>query len=638
MKVPAAASAQSVHLLKGWLEVPNRKVSQNLQFFKLRSFLDDTSLSTRTVQLVSRHANETALSQKLQKLQPESCVAVQCRRLLKPVESRRAGWLQKPSLMMQAESIHRRVNHLAAPEENEGDYEYEIEDIHILNAVTEPLPFLPNEEANVDTLVRARHRTIEMRSDSLGGALRLRSQLKSSLRQHLQSIGFLEVETPLLFKSTPEGAREFLVPTRRRGEFFALPQSPQQYKQMLMAGGIRRYYQFAKCFRDEDSRADRQLEFTQLDLEMSFAGAEEVMQAVSQMVLHVAAAWGQPDLFATRQDQVIPRMTYMDAMARYGSDKPDLTFGLEIWSERLDDDWHGKGEPTLVELIAVPVPGHGQSLSSRAFKQLQTLLARDAPGVVAIKVSQEQKLPDMLEPAREHIDRYLSTQPSTAFFLAHTRNVSVSGGATKLGTARLLLQTFLEQQGYTDTPRWTPSSTQPRPPLHLLWVTDFPLFSPLTQDEVGQAGTRGLCSTHHPFTAPHPDDAAILTHDAPLETLLQVRGLHYDLVMNGCEIGGGSVRIHDPVLQNRVLDTLGVASSKRAGFAHLLKALGSGCPPHAGFALGFDRFLSIVLAKTSIREVIAFPKTSGGLDPLVNAPSAVDAETLLRDYHLKVAS
>jgi aspartyl-tRNA synthetase len=641
MKVPISAvtATQGLQVLKGWLEIPNRKVSQNLRFFKLRFFVDDNAISTRTVQLISRHKVESDIALKLHKLQPESCVRISCRKFLRPQESRRGASKTSSSLMMQAEQMHRRVHRLAESQEvDEADYEYEIEDVDILNPVAEPLPFLPNEEANIDTLVRARNRIVEMRSDSLGGSLRVRGQVKTCLRQHLESQGFLEVETPLLFKSTPEGAREFLVPTRRKGEFFALPQSPQQYKQMLMAGGIHRYYQFARCFRDEDSRADRQLEFTQLDMEVSFAGAEEVMQAVSEMVLSVAEAWGKRDLFDTRPGESIQRMTYTDAMTRYGSDKPDLTFGLQVWSERIDDDWHGDGKPALLEVIAVPVPANGTTLSRRAFDALRETLARETPGVFVIKTSGDVlHLPEALEACREQLELHLATLPATSFILATTRPAQVTGGSTRIGTARLLLQTFLEQNNYTDDPRWSPSSDRPRPPLKLLWVTDFPLFSPLTTDEVGQAGTRGLCSTHHPFTAPHPDDADVLKAGADIDTLLKIRGLHYDLVLQGCEIGGGSVRIHDPQLQNSVLDQLGVPSVKRQGFAHLLKALGSGCPPHAGFALGFDRFLSILLGKASIRDVIAFPKTSGGLDPLVNAPSVVNADTLLHDYHLKLA-
>ncbi|CCG82773.2 Aspartyl-tRNA synthetase,mitochondrial, partial [Taphrina deformans PYCC 5710] len=252
----------AVQLLKGWLEVPKRRVSQNLRFFRLRGYADTCSAKETTLyQLISRHPANSDLARRLSDITPESCVAVHVLQKLRPESAQRA---------QDGES---------------GKYEFEIQDIDVLNPASPNIPFLPNNEGVVDSLVRAQHRQIEMRSDHLGSALRQRARLKSQLCGQLEKQGFMEVETPLLFKSTPEGAREFLVPTRKKGQFFALPQSPQQYKQILMAGGIHRYYQFAKCFRDEDSRADRQLEFTQLDLEMAFVEMEDVIAAISKIVL-----------------------------------------------------------------------------------------------------------------------------------------------------------------------------------------------------------------------------------------------------------------------------------------------------------------------------------------------------------------
>lgn len=577
---------QPSRTLQGWLEIPNRKVSQNLRFFKLRTHLDNTSKLPTSLQLISRHADTSPIAQKLNAITRESCVEVRVQQLLRPAENQRYS------------------------EGEAGRWEYEIEDIKVLNRASQNLPFIPQDVHNVDSLLRSQNRHLEMRSNILGQALRDRAQLRTQLRSALEWQGFMEVETPLLFKSTPEGAREFLVPTRRKGQFFALPQSPQQYKQILMAGGMHRYYQFAKCFRDEDSRADRQLEFTQLDLEMAFVEMEDVMCAVSKTVLSVDG--GSP--FRV-QNGIIRRMKYHDAMTTFGSDKPDLRFGLKI--SNLTSSDVGEELTDSVDVLVYEIP-EAQAISNSALKQLQQSLKEHS--VFACRTGlNNRKVPADFEEVASQI---VTGQESITLLCRRQRQVF--GGSTCMGRARIIFQSFLEKHNLVE----------PRPdrPFELCWITDFPLFSPATENEPGQGGSLGISSTHHPFTAPNPEDVHHL--DGSLEDLMKIRGLHYDLVMNGVEIGGGSIRIHDAQMQRRVFKSLGMTATRMAQFDHLLRVLESGCPPHGGFALGFDRFVAMMCGKQSIRDVIAFPKTSSGSDPLIGSPSNVSEDTL-RIYHIQ---
>lgn len=583
-RVVAASPNASKQVLKGWLEIPKRKVSQNLRFFKLRGHLDQNVNSPTSCQLVSRHPFNSHIGQLLDSVTPESCVSVTVQKLFRPTKNQRAQ------------------------DGDVGVYEYEIQDLHVLNMAVKNLPFLPNNERGVDTLVRAQNRQIEMRSEALGGTLRERARLRTQLRNALENQGFMEVETPLLFKSTPEGAREFLVPTRRKDQFFALPQSPQQYKQILMAGGIHRYYQFAKCFRDEDSRADRQLEFTQLDLEMAFVDMEDVMSSITKTVLSVDA--GKPfDV----QDGHIRRMKYQDAMSKYGSDKPDLRFALEIQNIDIEQV---TAMPQTVDFIEFVLPD--RTISSNAFRELQQSLKIHS--VYAVRRTDSlSNLPAIFQDVAARLPAF--SGPS--IMLLSKRSKPLSGGSTAMGQGRLLLQAFLERHNLV--------SARPHQPFQLCWITDFPLFSPTAENEPGQGGTLGLSSTHHPFTAPHPEDVHLL--GGSVEDLKKVRGLHYDLVMNGVEIGGGSIRIHDSKQQKTIFQVLGMSEDRISQFSHLLKVLESGCPPHGGFAMGFDRFVAMMCAKQSIRDVIAFPKTSSGVDPLIGSPSYVSPETL-QAYHI----
>ncbi|KAJ4286056.1 aspartate--tRNA ligase msd1 [Kalmusia sp. IMI 367209] len=470
------------------------------------------------------------------------------------------------------------------------------------------------------TNFRARSRIVE-RSNT---ALRARCVLNER--------GFTEIETPLLFKSTPEGAREFLVPTRNKGFAYALPQSPQQYKQILMASGILKYYQFARCFRDEDLRADRQPEFTQLDMEMAFANEEQVMAEIEHLV---------GDLWYINSHlnipKPIPRMTYQEAMSSYGSDKPDLRYAAKIHSVTgsLEPGFIGKITPLTHPVIdAFRMKLSDDTKANRAFVsdffdspegapflqnpdgQPATFVGDAAQpmgglGPLGHRFVMEQ-LPD-LETA--HGDLLVMQARSSGPF---------TGGSTTLGNLRLALYKAAAAQGLIQPPA--------RADFQFVWITDFPLFSPTVDNEPGQGGTAGLASTHHPFTAPKTaDDLELLLKD-PTKAV----AAHYDLVVNGVELGGGSRRIHNAEVQELIFrDVLKMAPERIEDFRHLLDVLRSGCPPHAGIALGWDRLMAMMAGSDSVRDVIAFPKTGSGEDVLVKSPNAM-TEGQLGTYHLRL--
>ncbi|KAI2469535.1 tRNA synthetases class II-domain-containing protein [Annulohypoxylon bovei var. microspora] len=541
-----------------------------------------------------------------------------------------------------------------------------------------------------DTVWSPKSRHLQLRFDPfLRDRLLFRNWVKKSLVSSLESQGFVEIETPILFKSTPEGAREFLVPTRRQGYAYALPQSPQQYKQTLMAGGIVKYYQFAKCFRDEDHRADRQPEFTQLDLEMGFATGRNVMTLISSLVrslflkLHerwkivdidgvrhpvrIPASESQPSVKSEKEDDLsegeikapalinrFPRPTnktgelgaieiikYEDAMGRYGSDKPDLRIEMPWVSRIYRMGPKGKGLPSnfvsmITSLEDPVVEGCRIRLSdpSQTLKFIKGFM--DALPTTTIKLSPDsspgvfvynsakplnglsalghegvQVLDDMKQSWSECEDGDI--------IIMHARKEGFTGGSTDFGKLRTAIYWAAVKQGLI------PENHGFRP----LWVNAFPLFSP-TGDDPGQGGTAGICSTHHPFTAPLEGEDFDRLRNNPL----RAKADHYDLVINGVEIGGGSRRIHVADIQEYVLrDILKMTDEGIGQFSHLLDALRSGCPPHAGFAFGFDRLISVLLDVPSVRDVIAFPKTNKGEDPLVGSPAKITPEQK-KTYHI----
>jgi aspartyl-tRNA synthetase len=482
-----------------------------------------------------------------------------------------------------------------------GEIEVAATGVEILNA-SEPLPIPIDERTEADETRRLKFRYLDLRSRRLQRNLRMRAVVNRVIRTALDERGFVEIETPLLVASTPEGARDFVVPARLSpGDFYALPQSPQLFKQLLMVAGFDRYYQIARCLRDEDPRADRQFEFTQLDAEMSFATSDDVMEAIGGVVAQaIEATTGEPA-------PEVERITWHQAMARYGSDKPDLRFGLELVdvSEPFAATEFRAFQADAV--IAIRVPGGADFARNRLDGLIERAKQLGAAGLVWMKVQEHGELDSpvvkFLSPVE--IQGLLDATGAVAGDLLLLAAGERHKSCTVLGAIRLDLGRPPAGEG----------------PMRLLWVVDFPLFEAI--DDQGRP-----IPAHHPFTTPHPDDVHLLEHGTGAE-LLAVRSLAYDLVLNGWELGSGSVRIHSSELQQRIFSLLGIDEERaRSRFGFLLDAFRYGAPPHAGFAFGIDRLVMILAGEENIREVIAFPKTQSGADPLTGAPSALEPEQL----------
>ncbi len=486
-----------------------------------------------------------------------------------------------------------------------GAVEIVAREISVLNE-SEPPPFPLDDRVDVDEVLRLRHRYLDLRRVPMQANLRLRAAINLVMREAMAAQGFVEIETPMLIASTPEGARDFVVPSRLRpGEFYALPQSPQLFKQLLMVGGFDRYFQIARCLRDEDLRADRQFEFMQLDVEMSFADQDDVLDAVAVAVL-AAAEVARPGEAPTS----IPRLTWLEAMERFGSDKPDLRFGMELVDLTDvfgDTEFHAFAGAESIK--GIRVAGQGDMTRSRLDALTDRAKSLGAVGLVWMRVRDggvlESPVAKFLSESEQIavVDRLGAVSGDLVLIVAGARAMAWD----VLGTLRLDLG---------------------RPPvgeggLHFLWVVDFPLF---------EAADDGSPSPmHHPFTMPNPDDIDRLESDP-----LSVHAQAYDLVLNGWELGSGSVRIHRPDVQQRVFSVIGIdADDAKERFGFLLEAFRFGAPPHAGFAVGVDRFTAILAGEENIREVIAFPKTQSGVDPLTGAPSPVDPKQL-RDLGLRL--
>ena len=490
-------------------------------------------------------------------------------------------------------SVGARPEGTENPDLATGDVEVAADRLEVLSG-SAPLPFMIDDRSDAEERIRLRHRYLDLRRPRMAANLHARSSAIRAIRETLDGMGFLDVETPTLVNSTPEGARDFLVPSRLRpGRFYALPQSPQLFKQLLMISGVERYYQIARCYRDEDTRADRQVEFTQLDLEGSFWGRDEVFETIEQVVAAVVKR-----LRGVEVALPLPRLTYKEAVAGYGTDKPDLRFGMVIADlsavfagTRFRGFGHVLGGGGVVRGINA-----GSRNASRA--ELDGLVERakslGAAGLVWAVVEDGGGLRSPVAKflsgtEKAGVIRVLEGSPGDLLLLVAD---SPEVASKVLGTIRLDL-----------------GRPEQHDSLHFLWVVDFPVFERTDQGD--------LAPSHHPFTAPVSVEEM---RERPAQAVAQA----YDLVLNGSELGSGSVRIHDPVVQRAVFEILGISEGEaESRFGWFLEALRYGTPPHAGFAIGIDRLVAILRNESSIREVIPFPKTQSGADPLTTAPTRV---------------
>ena len=495
-----------------------------------------------------------------------------------------------------------------------GDIEIQVTDLHVLNASKVP-PFTIEDETDGGDELRMKYRYLDLRRNPVQQNIIFRSKVAIETRKHLSDQGFIEVETPYLIKSTPEGARDFVVPSRMNpGQFYALPQSPQTFKQILMVSGFDRYFQIVKCFRDEDLRADRQPEFTQIDCEMAFVTQEDILQTFEGLTRYLFSTVKGIEL------PTFPRMTYDDAMRLYGSDKPDTRFGLEF--VELNDVAQGKGFSVFdnAELIVgICIKGEADNFSNKDLKKLTEWMQRPqigAKGLVHVRFNNDGGI-------KSTVGKFFDDDALKAWgekFGAETGDMLLilSGETDK--TRKQLSELRLEMGRRLNLIQ--PGDFKP------LWVIDFPL---LEWDEEAER----FFAMHHPFTSPKMGDIPRMLN-GDFETLKSLRADAYDLVINGSEIGGGSIRIHDRSLQEKNFKLLGFTPEEALEqFGFLLGAFEFGAPPHGGIAFGFDRLCAVMSGQSSIRDFIAFPKNNQGRDMMIDAPSAI-AQEQLEELNLKV--
>ncbi len=494
------------------------------------------------------------------------------------------------------------------PKMDTGDIEIRLEAINILNKSVTP-PFTIEDESDGGEDLRARYRYLDLRRSPLQKALALRHKLAHEVRNYLDAHGFMEIETPYLIKSTPEGARDFVVPSRmNQGQFYALPQSPQTFKQLLMVAGYDRYFQIVRCFRDEDLRADRQPEFTQIDCEMSFVEQEDVLNMFEGMMRTMFK-----NVLGVAIPDPLPRMSWYDAMDMYGSDKPDVRFGMTI--HEITDKVKGKGFAVLEDAAyvgAIAVPG-GAGYTRKQMDELTEWVKRHqvgAKGLIYIKLNADGSVkssidkfysPDELKVIAEAVE---AKAGDSVFIMSGDGKRKVQ---TMLGVLRIEMGNRL---GLRDPKVFAP-----------LWIVDFPLLE--WSEEDGR-----FYAMHHPFTAPKPEHMKLFYSDKK-EDLERVCANAYDFVLNGTELGGGSIRIHDAEVQKRMFEVLGISPEEAEyKFGFIIHAFQYGAPPHGGLAFGFDRVCTLFAGKESIRDFIAFPKNNQGRDVMIDAPSMIDQAQL----------
>ena len=493
------------------------------------------------------------------------------------------------------------------PKMDTGDIEIKLSAINVLNKSVTP-PFTIEDESNGGEDIRAKYRYLDLRRNPLKNALMLRHKIAHEVRNFLDSKGFMEIETPYLIKSTPEGARDFVVPSRMNpGEFYALPQSPQTFKQLLMVAGYDRYFQIVRCFRDEDLRADRQPEFTQIDCEMSFVEQEDVLDTFEEMMRNLFK-----NVLDVEIANPIPRMKWCDAMDNYGSDKPDIRFGMTIHDITSQAQGHGFSVFDSVEYVgAISVPGASE-YTRKQIDELTEWVKRPqvgAKGLVYIKYNADGSV-------KSSVDKFYTPEQVKA--MAEAAGAVAGDLVLILCGARRKTQTMLgvlriemgNRLGLRNPKEFAP-----------LWVVDFPLLE--WDDE-----TQRFYAMHHPFTAPKPEQLDLFYSDRK-EDLEQVCANAYDFVLNGTELGGGSIRIHEASLQERMFEVLGISKEDAEyKFGFIINAFKFGAPPHGGLAFGFDRVCALFGGCDSIRDYIAFPKNNQGRDVMIDSPSRIDQSQL----------